>query len=423
MPKLEYFLQRTNTWLTINIQDYINILFTQEDSKFYKIKSLQGLPIDFLVKDSIQNETKSILNENMISGNYVEVLNEQELKVKEDKKKGSLILENKNNFNRNDKKKYEVWSRAKIIMADLENQIIFLENNDQLTIIDDINNKIRPLKEEKLIKDDISLYFIREISSSQYDLFKTQLEKIINSNNNNNNNNQLIIHQYDPMNSSLIVIGVSSLIKQLTSLKEWEEKYNNKESIEDNNTNSNKDSSQNIIGVTNNNNKNGKSSEESSSSEKNVIDYENYKYKESYCYRNVFKRDIEKILGNCFKKNKSTVTKLNNDEFKICVFGENEKEFLEEKNNFEKNYKKDEIKIDVNADKNEIKNLATKANIKMVHYDKKVIYLVGKDKNINIFKTLLDVNLKYSKEIQKNDKEREDIKKKLVSFKKEYKIK
>ena len=96
---------------------------------------------------------------------------------------------------------------------------------------------------------------------------------------------------------------------------------------------------------------------------------------------------------------------------------------MEEKNNFEKEYKQVKFESDIAVDKNEIKDLAKKTNIKFIDIEKKNIYLIGEEKNINNFKVVWDMSKDYSKDIQKVSKQNEVIKKELQSFKKKNKIK
>ena len=105
------------------------------------------------------------------------------------------------------------------------------------------------------------------------------------------------------------------------------------------------------------------------------------------------------------------------------MYGNNEDDFLEEKNNFEKEYKQVKLESDITLDKNEIKDLAKKSNIKFIDIEKKNIYLIGEEKNINNFKVVWDMSKDYSKDIQKVSKEHEVIQQELQTFKKKHKIK
>lgn len=423
MPKIEFFVQKINGWILLNIQDYLGLIFDQEEKKFNKLRSIKGLPLTILDEsDPVVSEPKhpedNNFEMNLVSGNYIEIFLQQELNLKADKKKGSISIDNRNNDNQ---KSYETWARAKIISADAINQIFFLEYNEQVIVADEMA-KIRPLKEAKPIKDDLILYYIKKVSASDYELFKKQYDKIEAV-----NDSKVLYQNYDIIKSALLCLCKNDNLNELTSLKELEERYTtNEDSNTNSEINSNRDSSRNIIGVSSTSHS-GRSEE---SSEKNVTNKEDielsnidsYKYKESFSFKSVFKKEFEKNLSDIIKKSKYHISNVNTDEIKIIIFGDKENDFKEEKNIFENNYKKAEIKMELTMDKNEIKDIANKAKIKFIHYDKKNIYLIGEEKSISNFKAVINMNIKYSKEIRKNNKEKEVIQKKLVNLKKEYKI-
>jgi hypothetical protein len=60
--------------------------------------------------------------------------------------------------------------------------------------------------------------------------------------------------------------------------------------------------------------------------------------------------------------------------------------------------------------------------VKYIYFGKKTLYLVGDEKSINNIRTMLKVKSMYSKEIQKSNREVQNIQKKLTDIKKEYKI-
>ena len=115
--------------------------------------------------------------------------------------------------------------------------------------------------------------------------------------------------------------------------------------------------------------------------------------------------------------------KTNDNNFDVIIYGNNEEDFSEEKNNFEKQYKQVKLENDSPINKNEVTDLAMKSKVKFINIEKKNIYLVGEEKNINNFKTVWEIQKKYSKEIQKTSKENESIQKELQTFKKKHKIK
>ena len=81
------------------------------------------------------------------------------------------------------------------------------------------------------------------------------------------------------------------------------------------------------------------------------------------------------------------------------------------------------LDLDDAVDKKEIEDLATKSKIKFFFIEKKCLYLVGEEKNINSFKAVWNLTNQYSKEIQKNFKENEELKKEIKSIKNKHKLK
>ena len=128
-------------------------------------------------------------------------------------------------------------------------------------------------------------------------------------------------------------------------------------------------------------------------------------------------------MKNVIKKNKYYINIIDSEEFKIILYGNNEADFNEEKNMLQKEYKLEELNIEQNIDKSEIINLAKNMKVKYIYFGEKCLYLIGAEKSISSFKTMLKVKLMYTKEIQKSNRENECIQKKITDIKKEYKIK
>ena len=150
----------------------------------------------------------------------------------------------------------------------------------------------------------------------------------------------------------------------------------------------------------------------------------NYKYKESFVFNSLFKKDAEKILKIIFKKNKYFVTANNSDEFKIILYGNNETDFNEERDNFEKQYKDCKVKIEGTiSNKSEINSLAQKAKVQYIYFTKNYLYLIGEEKSLTNFNKVFGFAMQYNEEIQRTNKETENIKKELNNFKKKNKIK
>ena len=416
MKIVEYFIPRLNGWLSLSLDTYISLLFSQEDKKFCKIKIPKGLPLTISEKDSKTQEELSL-----VPGNFIEVLIKQNLILETNNKKGQIQIANLNN-NQKESKSYDVWTRAKIISNDTNSKLLFVELNDQIIIIDNME-LVRSLKEIRPTENTLLAYNLKQISNNEYNLIKEEFEQLLLK---NSNNNKLLYIKYDVINTSLLCFGNKDDLSNLLLLKQHEKK-NKKMNGEEQNTNSdfsNPNSNNNLIGVKipAGNSDNGMGKDIILDNDiKNEIN--EYKYKKCFTYRDKFKKDIEKNLEELFQKTKYYVSKNNDNNFDIIVYGNNEDDFMEEKNNFEKKYKQVKLENDMIPNKNEVNDLAMKSKIKFVNVEKKNIYLVGEEKNINNFRTLWDINKKYSKEIQKTSKENENIQKELQTFKKKFKIK
>ena len=132
---------------------------------------------------------------------------------------------------------------------------------------------------------------------------------------------------------------------------------------------------------------------------------------------------MQKSIGEVFQKCKYYVGKNNDNNFDIVLYGNNRDEFLEEKKIFENEYKQVKLENDKTVDIKEAKELAKKSNIKYIDFEKKNIYLVGKEQNINDFLAVWELNNEYSRDIQKISKENEIFQKELQSIKKKNKLK
>ena len=418
MKCIEYFIPRLNGWLSLSLDNYLSMLFAQEEKKFSKIKIPKGLPFR-----AIEQSTPSQEEIDLSPGNFIEVLLKQNLNIESNNKKGQLLISNINADTTKEEKLYDVWTRGKIITNDKNTKIVFVELNDKIIIIDNME-LIRPLQKIKTTENVFIAYYLKQISSSEYNLIKNEFNKLLAA---NSNNNKLFYIKYDVIHTSLLCFGNKDDLNNLLLLKQHEERYKKLNNEEQNSISdlSNPNSNKNLIGI------GIKSPGGSDNSEnKNIVlddDIKNelneYKYKCYFNYRDKFKKDLEKNLGEFFQKCKYYVGKNIDNNFDVIVYGNNEDDFLEEKNNFEKEYKQVKLESDITLDKNEIKDLAKKSNIKFIDIEKKNIYLIGEEKNINNFKVVWDMSKDYSKDIQKVSKEHEVIQKELQTFKKKHNIK
>ena len=421
MKELEYFIPQLNGWIPLSLEDYLSLLFPQEDLKFSKIKIPKGLPL--CPKDPSNLQIPSNL---LLPGNFLEIKISQNIFLETNKKNGriQLQLDYKNKGNSTN---YDTWVRAKIISYDSNSRLLFVGINDNIEIIDNFE-LLRPLKEIKPIKNDLIAYNIKQISNSEYEKIKSEFDKIYNTNPEEDDSNINNIHEliYDNKNTCISLIGSKESLRKLSILKQYEERYK-KNISEEPNTNSDfsyTNSNNNLIGIKSSSGRSFNS--ENNSSNKNIIikdDINNYKFKETFTYKDMFKKDIQKEAEELIQNCRYFIAKKNDNNFDLIIYGNDEKDFNEEKNIFEKEYKQVVIESDVIIDKKTIDELALKTKIKFYHIERKNLYLIGEEKNINDFKIVWDLKKNYTKQIQKESKERDNIEKELNSLKKKHKIK
>jgi hypothetical protein len=424
MKEYEYFLPQLNGWLPLSLEAYLALLFPREEPKFSKIKIPKGLTLSPKVSQS-QNITESML----LAGNFIEVKINQNLFLETNQRNGRIeFIQNseKNSYSI----PYDIWYKAKIISYDNNSKLLFVEINDNIEIIDNLD-LIRPLKEIKYIKNDLLAFNIKQVQKNEFDLLKNELDKIFNNNNNEDKEKEELYEiTYDIKNLSLSLIGNKDILKNISLLKQYEQRYK-KNIYDEPNTNSdfsNPNSNNNLIGIKS---PSGRSeTSEKNNSNKNIIlekdlkeEINNYKYKQSFTYRAKFKKDIEKEAEKLFQNCRYSIGKNYDNNFDITIYGNDEDEFNEEKNTFEKQYKQEMIDCDTTIDMNEIKDLADKSKVKFINLEKRCLYLVGEEKNINNFKMVWNIKKEYSKEIQKESKEKDEIIKEIQSVKKKHKIK
>lgn len=424
MKEYEYFLPQLNGWLPLSLEAYLALLFPREEPKFSKIKIPKGLTLSPKVSQS-QNIAESML----LAGNFIEVKINQNLFLETNQRNGRIeFIQNseKNSYSI----PYDIWYKAKIISYDNNSKLLFVEINDNIEIIDNLD-LIRPLKEIKYIKNDLLTFNIKQVQKNEFDLLKNELDKIFNNNNKEDKEKEELYEiTYDIKNLSLSLIGNKDILKNISLLKQYEQRYK-KNIYDEPNTNSdfsNPNSNNNLIGIKS---PSGRSeTSEKNNSNKNIIlekdlkeEINNYKYKQSFTYRAKFKKDIEKEAEKLFQNCRYSIGKNYDNNFDITIYGNDEDEFNEEKNTFEKQYKQEMIDCDTTIDMNEIKDLADKSKVKFINLEKRCLYLVGEEKNINNFKMVWNIKKEYSKEIQKESKEKDEIIKEIQSVKKKHKIK
>ena len=426
MKEFEYFIPQLNGWIPLSLEAYLSLLFSKEDLSFSKIKIPKGLPL--CPKDPSPQK----IPENMLlPGNFIEAKLNQNLFLETNPKNGRIQLIT-NSLKSESASNYEAWYRAKIISYDDNSKLLFVEINENIEIIDNLD-LIRPLKEVKYTKNELLAYNIKSIQKSDYEKIKGEIDKINNDTEieeSNSTLNKISEIQYNAKDLSLSFIGSKDLFRKISILKQYEQR-NKKNISEEPNTNSdfsNPNSNKNLVGIKS---PSGRSeTSDYNNSNKNIIlekelkeEINNYKFKETFTYRDKFKKDIEKEAEELIQNCKYYIGKKYENNFDITIYGNDEQDFNEEKNIFEKKYKQVMLDLDDAVDKKEIEDLATKSKIKFFFIEKKCLYLVGEEKNINSFKAVWNLTNQYSKEIQKNFKENEELKKEIKSIKNKHKLK
>ena len=426
MKEFEYFIPQLNGWIPLSLEAYLSLLFSKEDTSFSKIKIPKGLPL--CPKDPSPQK----IPENMLlPGNFIEAKLNQNLFLETNPKNGRIQIIT-NSEKSESASNNEAWYRAKIISYDDNSKLLFVEINENIEIIDNLD-LIRPLKEVKYTKNELLAYNIKSIQKSDYEKIKGEIDKINNStelDESNSTSNKIIEIHYIEKHSSLSCIGSKDLFRKISILKQYEQR-NKKNISEEPNTNSdfsNPNSNKNLVGIKS---PSGRSeTSDYNNSNKNIIlekelkeEINNYKFKETFTYRDKFKKDIEKEAEELIQNCKYYIGKKYENNFDITIYGNDEQDFNEEKNIFEKQYKQVMLDLDDAVDKKEIEDLATKSKIKFFFIEKKCLYLVGEEKNINSFKAVWNLTNQYSKEIQKNFKENEELKKEIKSIKNKHKLK
>ena len=426
MKEFDYFIPQLNGWIPLSLEAYLSLLFPKEDISFSKIKIPKGLPL------CPKDPSPLKIPENMLlPGNFIEIKLNQNLFLETNPKNGRIQIIT-NSVKSESSSNYEVWYRAKIISYDEKSKLLFVEINENIEIVDNLD-LIRPLKEIKYTKNELLAYNIKSVQKSEYEKIKIEIDKINNNTDldeSNSTSNQIFEIQYNTKDSSLSCIGSKDLFRKISLLKQYEQR-NKKNISEEPNTNSdfsNPNSNKNLIGIKS---PSGRSeTSDYNNSNKNIIlekelkeEINNYKFKETFTYRDKFKKDIEKEAEELIQNCKYYIGKKYENNFDITIYGNDEQDFNEEKNIFEKQYKQVMLNLDDIFDKNEIEDLATKSKIKFFYIEKKCLYLVGEEKNINSFKAVWNLTNQYSKEIKKNYKENEEIKKEIKSIKNKHKLK
>ena len=170
MSSLEFYSNEINGWVHIPINELIELL---RENNF-----LQNNDFYFFDKSNILNihkeENKLNSNEGISIGNYIEFKIKVIYIIKINPNNQKLFIEGyEENFIETNK---IIWAKGKIVSFDKENNIVFVEHNNSIYVIDDLNNmrKLTDINKEKIFSlkviNDISKNVIDEVLKEKKDL-------------------------------------------------------------------------------------------------------------------------------------------------------------------------------------------------------------------------------------------------------------
>ena len=370
MSSLEFFSNDINGWIHIQIGELYellkeNNLLTNENLYFFDKNNILN----------IQKEGNKLnLLDGISIGNYIEFKIKVIYIIKINPSTQKLFIEGyEENFSQSNK---IIWAKGKIISFDKEKQIFFIEHNNTIYVIDNINDLrfLTEIKNEKTFClktiSDVSKRIIEEIVSEKKDLS----------------------YFYDEENKEFIFVAeknyclfINELLQIKKDEKEQIDKYEKEIEIESNNINEMKKISKKNF--------------------KEILIY-NYKFKD---YIEELIKDVSKVEYSIFQSEQ------NENDFKIILYSNNKNELDEIKKDL--TYYTEIIHTDFHVNETEIDEMIKKIKINYSVIDKNNIYLMDKDENKIInFKKVFNISSFYSKKIAKETKENENVKKELNLF-------
>jgi len=370
MSSLEFFSNDINGWIHIQIGELYellkeNNLLTNENLYFFDKNNILN----------IQKEGNKLnLLDGISIGNYIEFKIKVIYIIKINPSTQKLFIEGyEENFSQSNK---IIWAKGKIISFDKEKQIFFIEHNNTIYVIDNINDLrfLTEIKNEKTFClktiSDVSKRIIEEIVSEKKDLS----------------------YFYDEENKEFIFVAeknyclfINELLQIKKDEKEQIDKYEKEIEIESNNINEMKKISKKNF--------------------KEILIY-NYKFKD---YIEELIKDVSKVEYSIFQSEQ------NENDFKIILYSNNKEELEEIKKDL--TYYTEIIHTDFGVNETEIDEMIKKIKINYSVIDKNNIYLMDKDENKIInFKKVFNISSFYSKKIAKETKENENVKKELNLF-------
>lgn len=372
MSSLEFYSNEINGWVHIPINELIELL---RENNF-----LQNHNFYFFDKSNILNihkeENKLNSNEGISIGNYIEFKIKVIYIIKINPNNQKLFIEGyEENFIETNK---IIWAKGKIVSFDKENNIVFVEHNNSIYVIDDLNNmrKLTDINKEKIFSlkviNDISKNVIDEVLKEKKDLCYLYSEE----------NKEIFI-----ISEKNYCLFINELLQIKKDEKEQIDKFEREIETESNN----------IKEMTKISKKNFKE----------ILIY-NYHFKD-FLEQKI--REISNVEYSIFQSEQ------NENDFKMIIYSNNKDDLTDIKNTL--NYYTEIINIDYPFNIDEIKELTIKMNVDYSFIDKNSIYLMDKDENkIANFKKIFNIKISYSKRIAEKTKESESVKKELNILKK-----
>ena len=370
MSSLEFFSSDINGWIHIQIGELYELLKENnllENGNLYYFDKSNILNIQ-------REDHKLNLLEGISIGNYIEFKIKVIYIIKINPSTQKLFIEGyEENFTQSNK---IIWAKGKIISIDKEKQIFFIEHNNTIFVIDNLNDLrlLTDINNEKTfclkIINDISKIIIDEIISEKKDLSYCYNEE----------NKEFIF-----VSEKNYCLFINELLQIKKDEKEQIDKYEKEIETESNNI-----------------------KEMTKISKKN--------FKEILIYNFKFKDFIEQLIKDISKVEYSIFqSEQNENDFKIILYSNNKNELDEIKKDL--TYYTEIIHTDFQVNETEIDEMIKKIKINYSVIEKNTIYLIDKDENKIInFKKVFNISSFYSKKIAKERKENENVKKELNLF-------
>lgn len=377
---IELYSKEYDGWFAMSMSDFNHLLehkgkrsFSMNEHKEYKIvSSINQSPFKPKV------------------GDYAEFKLEMNISAELDPNNIIILKPNTNNI-----KPLTMWLRGKII-TELGNSGYLIEYNNKL--YDVLINNIRMLSMSS--ERDVKLfYWCSTVFPDVYKYINNQLSNLSQF------AKEHTFYDYNPEKNEFYIITESKtmiFIKEIIDQKQEEAVLIKKYDIEIENNEKNLNKLNMIL----------------HSNLKEILRFQIYFKKSIELEVNAM--SIQYTIVNSNEK-ESGVSNDDANYFSLILYSKNQNQLDKAKEVL--NYKEEKIENKNHVGLSEIESTVSKAKLQHFHASEDMIYLLGKEKNINDFKKLWSIIVKYSEKIQQTKIESENMKKELTTLKKQYKIK